>query len=204
MGSLDTSLPGPGLTDLGRAQAGAIPNALDGERIDGIWTSLAVRTQETAAPLLAVRGMRPVVLPGAHEIQAGVLEKRTDPASIGSYLEVLGTWAHGDLSAQMPGGETGGEVLERYDASVRSIAETGAQTGVLVSHGAVIRTWTCIRSSNLGMNFAHHNPLGNTGVVVVEGDPDSGWVTTSWMGRALGGPGVDDSDPYDGPAGHPF
>lgn len=204
MGSLDTALPGPGLTDHGRDQAAAIPAALDGERVDGLWTSQALRTQETAAPLAQARGLRPVVLTGAHEIQAGQWERRTDPDAVTAYLETLGSWANGDLEVRMPGAESGHEVLGRMDASVRAIADSGAQVGVLVSHGAIIRTWTCIRSANLGRNFARNNPLGNTGVVVVEGDPDSGWVTTSWMGTALGGPGVDDNDPYDGPAGHPF
>lgn len=204
MGSLDTALPGPGLTDHGRDQAAAIPAALSGERIGGVWTSQALRTQETAAPLVEARGLRPVVLPGAHEIQAGVWERRTDPDAVTAYLETLGRWAHGELDVRMSGAESGNEVLERMDASIRSIAETGVGTGVLVSHGAIIRTWTCIRSANLARNFARHNPLGNTGVVELQGDPESGWVTTAWMGTPLGGPGVDDNDPYDGPAGHPF
>ena len=206
-GSLDTSLPGPGLTDLGQEQAEAIPDALretlGEQRIDGIWTSLALRAQLTAAPLARSVALPPVDLPGAHEIQAGSYEKSCDPASVQGYLDTVGAWTQGELMRRMPGGETGEEVLARMDAAVARIAGSGAGTAVLVSHGALIRAWTSIRSGNLAPGFARHNRLRNTGVVVVEGDPDGGWVLTSWMGQAIGGPGVDGGDPYDGPAGHP-
>src|SRR3954449_4252924 len=71
-GELDTAAPGPALTELGREQAAAVPEALASERIDGIYASRLVRTQQTAAPLARVRGeMHRVVLPGIHEIEAG-------------------------------------------------------------------------------------------------------------------------------------
>ncbi|NHN56322.1 histidine phosphatase family protein [Calidifontibacter sp. DB0510] len=207
MGSLDTALPGPGLTDRGREQAQALPDLLrelDGDPIDSIWVSGALRTHETAAPLASALGLLPTTLAGAHEIQAGEVEKHTDPESVQRYLEVLWSWSQGDTGVRMPGAETGDEVLRRFDAGVEQIARSGTRHAVLVSHGAMIRTWTCIRSHNLGMNFARHNPLANTGIVVVEGEPASGWVTRSWMGAPLGGPGIDGNDPYDGPTGHPF
>ncbi|AKU15312.1 histidine phosphatase family protein [Luteipulveratus mongoliensis] len=203
-GSLDTTLPGPGLTELGQAQADAIPEALAGDDIGAVFASRALRARETAAPLARATGVPVLELSGMHEIQAGDVEKRTDQDSIDAYLKAMWQWTHGDLEARMPGGETGVDVLARVDASLLEVEAAGADVAAVVSHGALIRVWTTIRAGNLGAAFARNNMLGNTGVVVVEGNSTSGWVALSWMGSPLGGPGVDDADPYDGPTGHPL
>ncbi|KNX38499.1 histidine phosphatase family protein [Luteipulveratus halotolerans] len=203
-GSLDTSLPGPGLTELGRSQAEAIPEAVRDEQIGAVFASRALRAQLTATPLAESLDVPVVELAGVHEIQAGAYEKATDAASVDGYLGTMWKWVHGDLDARMPDGETGAEVIERFDASLREVEAAGVPVAAVVSHGAAIRVWTTIRAGNLGAAFARNNPLGNTGVVAVEGDSASGWVALSWMGAPLGGPGVDDSDPYDGPAGEPL
>jgi probable phosphoglycerate mutase len=36
------------------------------------------------------------------------------------------------------------------------------------------------------------NPLHNTGMIVLEGDPTSGWNVVSWVDEAIGGSAVDD------------
>lgn len=204
-GSLDTTLPGPALTELGRAQAQAIPQALADVAIGAVFASRARRAVETATPLAEVLGLPVVELAGVHEIQAGDYEKKTDENSIHGYLSMLHAWCQGDTAARMPGAETGGELFTRMDTSLRQVAESGVEVAAVVSHGAAIRTWTTVRAGNLGAAFAANNPLGNTGVVEVQGDPVSGWVALSWMGAPLGGAGVDDDDdPYDGPAGEPL
>lgn len=203
-GSLDTTLPGPGLTARGIEQAHAVPAALHGEQIDGLWTSRAVRTHETIAPLAEHLGLEPVALPGAHEIQAGELEKRTDPDSVHAYLTLMGQWADGELDRRVPGGESGHEVLQRYDESVARIEQTGVETAVLVSHGAIIRFWSYQRADNMNDTDLHTMRLPNTGIVVLEGSSEQGWRVESWLGTALAGTGPDDPDPYDGPTGHPF
>lgn len=203
-GSLDTALPGPGLTDRGIEQAEAIPAALHGEQIDGLWTSRAVRTQATIAPLAEHLGLEPVALPGTHEIQAGHYERRTDPDSVHAYLSLLGDWAEGKLDVRVPGGESGHEVLTRYDDSLARVEASGQRTAVMVSHGAIIRFWTYQRADNMKDFDFHSEPLPNTGIVVLEGSTSDGWEVVSWLGTALAGTGPDDPDPYDGPTGHPF
>lgn len=203
-GSLDTTLPGPGLTELGRRQADAIPGALAGETVDAVFASPALRAQLTAAPLAQALGLTVRTAEGAQEIAAGDVEKRTDAAAIETYLSTMASWTHGEVDLAMPGAETGAEFLARVDRAVATVADSGARCAVLVAHGALIRVWTTIRAGNLGAGFASNNPLGNTGVVVLEGDPQTGWVALTWMGEPLGGPGVDDQDPFDGPAGRPL
>ncbi|GAB3581304.1 histidine phosphatase family protein [Calidifontibacter terrae] len=203
-GSLDTTLPGPGLTDTGREQAAAVPAALAAEGIDAVFVSRAVRTHETAAPLVSALGLAPTVLDGAHEVQAGDLEKKTDADSVHTYLTTMAQWTGGNLDLAVPGGETGAQALGRFDESVRVIEATGARTAVLFSHGAMIRLWASARCANVRDGGFHKDALPNTGIVVLQGSSSGEWTAVRWLDHALAGSGPDDPDPYDGPTGQPF
>lgn len=194
-GALDTALPGPGLTDLGVSQAHAVCDAVAGETIDGVYVSRARRTHLTAQPLLDRLGVEAQELPGVHEVQAGDVELHTDADSVQAYLLAMARWVEGDVDAAVPGGEVGRDFFARYDSSLQQVVDAGHRTAVVVSHGAAIRTWTTARCRNLGPRFALNNPLGNTGVVVVEGEPGA-WVARSWMGAVL-----DPETAEEGPAG---
>lgn len=195
VGALDTAAPGPALTELGRAQAAAVPDALATERIDGIYASRLVRTQQTAAPLARVRGeMHRVVLPGIHEIQAGDLEGRTDKAAVRAYVDVIWAWADGDLDVRMPGAGDGHDFYGRFDADLaRVVSEHDPDdTAAVFSHGAAIRVWTAARATNLPTDYPGRQFLENTGVVALEGSPSDGWSVTHWAGEPLGGAALAD------------
>ena len=49
----------PPLTERGHRQAVRVAEALRGEQFDEVWVSPLVRAQQTAAPLLADRGLKP-------------------------------------------------------------------------------------------------------------------------------------------------
>lgn len=211
--AVDTALPGPGLTDLGLEQADALVGALADPGLSAhppaaVYASPARRAQQTAEPVARSLGLPVRVLDGLQEIQAGDLEMAVEMADIEVYLRTVGAWVQGDLDARMPGAETGEEVFARVDAALQQVVDeqdgTGSDATVLVvSHGALIRAWTTVRARNLAPGFLRHNALGNTGVVVLD-STDEGWVCRQWSGAALGGPGVDDADPWDGPAGAPL
>lgn len=205
---LDTTAPGPGLTALGERQAEALPAALEGEPLDVLYASTLVRTQLTAAPLAAERGLEVRVRDGIRELSAGALEMRGDDEAAERYLTTAFAWSAGRTELRMPGpgGESGAEALGRFDAVVAEAAEAVAETAdrsgsgaaALVSHGAAIRMWTAARARNVGIEFAEGNPLDNTGVVVLDGTPETGWRVLSWAGAAMPGP----SGPREsGPAG---
>ncbi len=202
-GELDTAAPGPGLTPLGERQAARIPEVLRSIAVDSISASILVRTSLTAAPLATDRGLDIVVRPGLHEIGAGDLEKRRDRASVRVYLETVFAWASGDLDVTMPGGADGREFFDRFDADIAEVAASGNSTAVVVSHGAAIRVWTAARASNIAPEFAAENELDNTGVVVVEGSPSTGWILDSWAGRPIGGAEVANGGAPD-PTGEPL
>lgn len=187
-GYLDTTVPGAPLNDLGREQARLLVGALDGLPLDVVYASTQRRAQQTAAPLAATRGLDLVVREGLREISAGELEMRNDEDAVRSYFSRFGAFARGDLTASMPGGETGAGVLGRFDAVVHEIASRGVEAAAIVSHGAMLRTWSGYHCSNLDADFVLRNPLTNTGVVVVEGDPESGWRADTWIGEPIASP----------------
>ncbi|WP_181808089.1 histidine phosphatase family protein [Streptomyces shenzhenensis] len=196
---LDTAVPGPGLTALGERQAAALPGALAGEGIELLYVSTLTRTQLTAAPLAAARGLDPVVRDGIREVSAGDLELLPGRSEHGErYMRTVFAWAAGDTALRMPGGERGDEALGRYDAVIAEATASCAGTVAMISHGAAIRMWTAARAHNVDVPFAASRPLANTGVVVLEGSPADGWKALSWEGAVVEPTGAS------GPTGDPL
>ncbi len=197
-GEVATRAPGPGLTPLGEQQAAALPDALQHRAIDAIFVSSLVRTHLTAAPLAAGRKLRPIELSGLREIEAGDLEDRSDPHAVAEYHDVFSAWAAGDKGARMPGGSSGFAFFDRFDEAVRAILAGGEETAVAFSHGAAIRTWAGAHADNIDVQFIRAHPLGNTGLVEVHGDFETGWTCVSWTSGPVGGENLVDrtaSDP---------
>ncbi|QHC69740.1 histidine phosphatase family protein [Rathayibacter sp. VKM Ac-2801] len=188
-GLLDTRIPGPGLTELGRTQAGALPGQLAGEGIGALFVSTMVRTHETAAPLAAALGLEPIERDGIREVAAAGLEMRGDEAAVEEYMGTVFRWAGGETSIRLAGGETGDEFAARYDAVVAEAEALGHEVVALVSHGAAIRCWAGLRSLDLDARFIADHLLDNTGVVVLEGSGGA-WTLVSWQGEPLSGVGA--------------
>jgi broad specificity phosphatase PhoE len=191
-GELDTAHPGLDLTDLGRAQAVAASKALADEALDAIFVSSRVRTHQTAAPTAADRGLPLAQLDGLQEIDAGDFEMRNDHDAIAGYIGSVATWLEGRLDHRMPGGETGKEFLERFDAAVRAIVDAGHEAALVVSHGAALRTWISTRMVPHPDAPAPTTPLHNTALIVLEGDFEAGWEMVSWQGHPVGGEFLED------------
>lgn len=180
---LDTAPPGADLSDRGREQADALVEGLDDVDLDVIYVSDLVRTQQTAAPLGAARGLEPLIRPGVREIQAGDYEMAPDDGSWDAYLGVLYRWADGEPHARVPGGESGHEVMSRYDEVVAEAAVH--DSAAIVSHGAVIRAWTGARARNVDRAFVADSRLFNTAVIVLDGHPDTGWRVVTWANEPV-------------------
>jgi probable phosphoglycerate mutase len=184
-GILESTVPGPGLTALGHEQAEELVDALVDDKIDAIFVSSMVRTQLTAAPLAAKRGLEPAVRDGLREIAAGDVEGKVDEDSVRQYVHTLLAWCGGDLDVRMPGAESGHEVIARFDEVVAEAESLDAETVALVSHGAMIRAWCATRTSNVDLEFIKDHYVANTGVVVVDGSTEAGWEVTSWLGQGV-------------------
>lgn len=210
--ALDTLVPGPGLTDLGRRQAAAVPAALVGAGlvVDAVWASTATRAQQTAAPLAGSLGLGVGVLDGLREIEAGELEMRTDEESVRRYVGNTVAWGRGELTARLPGAQDGAEVMARFDDAIEQVVAGGAGTGVVVSHGAVIRLWTALRVGGVDIGSMAQRWMENTGAVTVDGvggpegaDPERPWRLVDWHGQPLGGPDLAPDRDEEGPTARP-
>ena len=179
---LDTALPGAPLTERGIAQAKTLGERLRGTDIAVLAASKALRAKQTAEILAAATGHDVEIVDGVHEAQAGDLEDRTDEEAHKAFRDVFHAWHIGDLSAKVPGGESGTDVLDRYLPTVARLRSRLADGDVvLVSHGAAIR----LVGRHLGQvpgEFASRNHLDNTDTVELVPNGD-GWTCVRWGHR---------------------
>ncbi|WP_107705426.1 histidine phosphatase family protein [Nocardioides allogilvus] len=194
-GALDTAFPGAALTDLGRRQADAVVQALDGTSIDTIAVSNLLRTAETAHPIATALALTPAEHDGLREITAGDFEMRADEEAVFGFLGTIADWLDGDLDLRMPGGETCTEFLARYDDAIARVCTDGVAAALVVSHGAAIRTWVTHRAS--GEHAPIHEGLHNTGCIVLDGSPEEGWAIVAWDREPIGGDWLDDEQAPD-------
>ncbi|WP_020668908.1 histidine phosphatase family protein [Amycolatopsis nigrescens] len=185
--ALDTALPGPPLTDLGREQAEALAESVGDQPIVAVYASHAIRAQQTAAPLAMKLGFETQLVEGVQEVSVGDLEGRTDREAIEIYASVVHPWTRGDLAVEMPGGETGEQVRSRYVGAVEQLRAKHEQADpdgivALVSHGGAIRLGSEWLSDNVRPEIADEGLIPNTGMVVLETRPDGGWHCLSWCG----------------------
>jgi broad specificity phosphatase PhoE len=173
---LDTAAPGAPLDEVGLEQARALADALADEPIEAVYASDLTRSQQTAAPLAARHGVEVVVRGGIREIQAGEDEMSADWVR---YLTTIMSW-NADLDARMPGGESGREVLERFDAVLDEAHAAGHGTVAVISHGAMIRTWAAARAANLTADFLRTTGLDNTIVLELTRTPQRTWTLVRW------------------------
>jgi broad specificity phosphatase PhoE len=124
---INTDVPGPSLTEQGRAQAEQLAHQLSHNSFTAIYTSDMVRTQETAAPLAHALGKQWNALSGLNEIDAGKYENTpTRPACLhdeqvanlpkdrwvdatcSPYLLAPADWLNGDREDGIPGSKRPG------------------------------------------------------------------------------------------------
>ncbi len=172
---LETASPGTDLTALGRQQAEALVSRLAHEPIAAVHASDARRAVQTASPLAAALGLEVAIHPELQEVSAAALEETPD---WGGYLGTVDEWVKGRLDLRMPGGDDGHAVVRRAQQAIDRVVTQGSECAVVLAHGAVLRTWTHARADIP----AQLRPvwLRNTDTIVLEGDPDYGWVLDSW------------------------
>lgn len=179
--ALDTALPGPGLDELGQAQAADVAELFADWPVRALFASRAVRAQQTAAAIAARLGLPVTTLDGVHEISVGELEGLADEASRTLFDEIFASWWDGDPDRPQPGGESATDLRDRFLPDVeRALQGIDSGTVVLVSHGAAIRLCTgVLLAGGADAQRGRDNPLPNTGRVVLRRDPD-GWALELW------------------------
>jgi broad specificity phosphatase PhoE len=187
-GLIDTSTPGPVLTPTGQAQSEAVVGKLGVNNYDGVYASTMQRTQLTATPLSKYLHLPIRVLPGVHEIEAGVFEGTPESEAANGYGRYPLAWAlQGNRDLRIPGSIDGNEFDARMDGSLQEIFDNGDRNAVVFSHGGAIMFWTMMNATNLTMeqklDLLRYAPLSNTNYVVIEGNPVDGWKLVDWNGQ---------------------
>ncbi len=195
-GLIDTKTPGPVLTQKGQEQARAVVDKLGDNNYDAIYASQMVRTQQTATPMSQYLGLPIQVLPGLQEIEAGSFEGTPEADASKGYGLIPITWAIGlpqyglpqDMSKKMPGTDLDGYAFDaRVDGALKTMYDNGDRNVIVFSHGGTIMFWTMMNATNLDtaqkLDLLANHALGNTDYVVIEGNPEDGWVVTDWNGK---------------------
>ena len=186
-GSIDSSTPGPVLSELGQQQAATVVGTLGDRNFDGIYASSMVRTQLTAAPMSQYLGLPIQVLPGLQEIEAGDYEGTPERDAASGYMLAPLAWSlQGNLDARIPGSIDGNEFDARMDGALATMYDKGDRNVAVFSHGAAMMFWTFMNVDNLTaaqkMDLLRQS-LSNTAYVVVEGNPEDGWTLVNWNGQ---------------------
>jgi broad specificity phosphatase PhoE len=164
---------GGSLTTLGRKQASSMAGSLGSERVAGIVCSSLSRAVQTAEIAASVLGVPVEVREHLQEFDVGDLRGRPfDRSVVGPPLNA---WLAGDLSLEVPGGETGEQVADRVLAVLDDVADRfRGETVLVVSHGGVIiALWGRIAPGS-PLAPADDDDVPNCSTYVFERDAD-GW-----------------------------
>lgn len=147
------------LDDTGIAQARRAAAMLASLPPSAIICSDLLRTQQTAAPLVELTGIDPVLDEGLRETYAGEWEGKTRPVLLEEYGEDLHRWSADPQMRAGVVGETRLEVADRMVAAVDRGLALIPQDGVLVvvTHGGAARAGI---GRLLGLPAEHWAALG--------------------------------------------
>lgn len=164
------------LTATGRQQAEQLGRSLAHRRIAAIYTSVLERARETGQIVADSLQVPAHELPGLHEFSVGDLAgQRVDDVRL---TGTFAGWLAGDVSARIPGGESGREVLARFGEALASIADQHrGETVLVISHGGVM----CFGLPRLAYgSIPSPTPaLANCATVEVAAG-DDGWTLGAW------------------------
>lgn len=181
-GIIDTSVPGPPLTALGQQQASTLAHQLENPHFDGVYASELMRTQSTAQPIATALDETITVLPGLNEIPAGWFDGEPVSRLQRTYLVALTDWLRSDRNFAIPGSISGTEFNNHFSGAVQHIYDSGNSAPVAFSSSAAIMVWTLMNVHNPQDTLLTEHPLPNTGRVVINGNPITGWTLISWDG----------------------
>jgi broad specificity phosphatase PhoE len=153
-----------------------------GNNYDGVFASQLLRTQQTAAPTAKALGEQVTVLPGLNEIPAGWFEGIPMSDTSGTFLLGPEGWLKGDRRFGIPGSMDGNEFNAAFTDAVQTIYDSGDEKPLAFSSGLAIMLWTLMNARNGKPSLLTDHALSNTGRVVLNGNPVTGWTLVDWDG----------------------
>jgi len=179
-GIIDTEVPGPSLTDDGKAQAQQVTHAHND--FDAIYASTMAEAQQTAAPLASQLGKQVEIVPGLQSLNAGWFNGKPESMANSTYMLAPTQWLSGDTGNSIPGSISGRDFNSQFTAAVRKIYDSGHSKPVVFSQGTAIMVWTLMNARNSKSSLLTTHPLPNTARVVISGNPTDGWTLQDWDG----------------------
>lgn len=181
-GVIETKPPGPGLSPEGQKQAEALAAKLKNGDYDGVYSSQLLRSEQTAAPAARALNQKVDVLAGLNEISAGWYEGLPVSRSDATYLLPMEYWLTSNRQFAIPGSVNGNQFNEQFSAAVQKIYESGDNKPIAFSSGNAIMMWVLLNVVNPKDSLRVDHPLPNTGRVVLNGNPVTGWTLKEWDG----------------------
>jgi broad specificity phosphatase PhoE len=138
-----------GSSDIGLSPRGYRDAELLGDwartaRLDALWASSLLRTQETARPVARVTGLEPHIDARLRELSFGQGEGRTRAEMEQLFPEALKAFTADPAAHPLPGGEDPRAATERGVACLHDIAEMYPEGRVLVvTHSTLLRLALC-------------------------------------------------------------
>jgi len=126
------------LSDLGLRQSQAIARALAELPIEAVYSSPLRRAMQTAEPLAACLGLVVQTDPRLMEINAGVFQHRLRAELPDLFPEAYSRWLSGEPDFVIPGGESRRDLMRRGREAFETIARSGHQHVVVVTHGGLL------------------------------------------------------------------
>jgi 2,3-bisphosphoglycerate-dependent phosphoglycerate mutase len=163
---------GGSLTLLGREQARDLGVRMRPERVAAVVCSELSRAVQTAEIAAGVLGLPVRVRERLQEFPAGDFLGR--PYDHAFFSSLVGGWAAGELTAGVPGGETGRETADRVLGVLDDLADQHrGETVLVVSHGGVILAlWGAIAPGSAAAPLP--DGVANGSTYIFERDAD-GW-----------------------------
>jgi 2,3-bisphosphoglycerate-dependent phosphoglycerate mutase len=183
----------PPLSPTGETQARAVAGRLAGEPVVGLFISTLDRTAQTAAPLAALTGLEPVVLPDLREVHVGELEGGRFRVALAERDPVFTRLLAEQRWEVIPGAESSAALAARVRAAAEQVAATvgpGA-AAVVITHGGVIAELCRQATGSEPFAFLRVDNASITRIVV---DAGGSWLlrsyndTTHLEGAAAGPP----------------
>ncbi len=129
------------ITEEGKRKAEKLVPFFDSIRIEAIYTSEYLRTQQTISYVATHKNLTPVVDKRLNEIDVGVTEQMTDEQIQSTYPDFWHDYFTRTSDFRIPGGETGEEAAERIMDVFGSLDRD--KNFILVTHEGLIRTLIC-------------------------------------------------------------
>jgi 2,3-bisphosphoglycerate-dependent phosphoglycerate mutase len=173
------------LTELGRAQAAQLAQALTGLPITKIYSSPLLRAQQTAEIVSAALGLTFELADALREPDCGIAEGRSDEAAWAEHRQAWSAWLDEQrYDYRIEGGESYHDLYARFMPFIdRLLTEHGGTSDqiFLISHGQLLGMMLPAMLANATEVFAEPRSIPNTGLIVVE-RYSAGWVCVDWCG----------------------